>query len=303
MDRRRKGAIGMAAVALLWVGSRMVGGGAAPEASVIQVVASEPLRVAAGTPLDGYRTDAVAQDELALPEGAKADDLAAADPLLPEALPEPVAALDPCAGALEAFAEEGAMIGLTLVAPCQPDAQVELRHAGLVVAMRTLATGSLFTELPAMDAKGEVEAVFADGTALSAAAPVPELAALRRFAVQWQDADRFALNAFERGADYGDVGHLTAANGGVMALGDPAEVPARLAEVYTFPDPEEARVTVEAEVTEATCGRALAGQTVYSQNGMARLTELSLGMPECDAAGGFVVLNNPLPDTTLAAAE
>lgn len=291
MDRRRKGTIGMVAVALLWGGSRLIGGDA-PQDPVIEVVATTPpLRVAAGTPLAADVAEGFAAAE------------AGADLPAPDVSPDPMAALDPCAATLEAFAEDGAMIGLTLMAPCQPDARVELRHAGLTVAMRTLATGSLFTELPALDAKGEVEAVFDDGTAVQAAVVMPELAALRRFAVAWRDDDRFALNGFERGADYGAEGHRTAANGGVIALGDPAQVPALLAEVYTFPDPDAARVTVEAEVTEATCGRELRGATVYSLDGMARLTELTMAMPECDAAGGFVVLNNPLPDTTLAAAE
>ncbi len=287
MDRRRKVTVALSAVALAWVGAKQFGGGAA-DAPVAKVVAvqAKPLRMAAGTPLAGYAPEATGQTALA-------DDL-------PPALPEPA---DPCAITLEAFGEEGAMIGLTLMAPCRAGARVTLRHGGLNVAMQTLATGSLFTSIPAMEATGAVEAVFDDGVTVAAVAPVPDVAGLRRLAVEWQDADRFALNGFEIGADYGEAGHRTVANGGVIALGDPAVSPAALAEVYTFPDPAASRVTVEAEVTEATCGRELAGRLLLSENGVARATDLALAMPECDTAGGFVVLNNPLPETTLAAAE
>lgn len=309
MDRRRKVTIVLAATALAGVGVKHFL--ATPEPAPIVVVdTAQPvqpaaLRLAAATPLDGYATAAAApsaDDNLApLKDAApSAQDTALAD-TLPE--PDPIAPLDPCAITLEAFPEDGAMIGLTLMSPCRAGARVELRHAGLVIAMQTLATGSLFTTLPALDAKGEVEAAFDDGTLVKAAAPIPELRDLRRFAVAWQDGAGFDLNGFEGGADYGDPGHRTTANGGVLALGDAALAPARRAEVYTFPDPDQARITVEAEVTPATCGQTLHGATVYSENGMARLTELTLAMPECDDAGGFVVLNNPLPDTTLAAAE
>lgn len=276
MNRARVGAIGMGAVVVVAVAGRMLGAGGDGGPVAEPVVVAEPaLRMAAGTPDQGWTV--------------VADSAPAAD--------------DPCAISLEAFAEEGAMIGLTLLAPCRANQRVVLRHGGLVLSMQTLATGSLFATLPAMEMSGAVEVRFDDGTVVGAAAVVPELAGMRRFAVQWQETDRFAVNGFAKGADYGDAGHATVQSGGVMALGDAAAVPALLAEVYTFPDPETARVTVEAEVTATTCGRELLGETIYSAGGAVRVTDLTLAMPECDATGGFVVLNNPLPDMTLAAAE
>ncbi|AWB49915.1 hypothetical protein HYN69_16655 [Gemmobacter aquarius] len=277
-------ALGLGGVVLaISAGQMLSGGGSAPtEPKVVAQVV--PLRVAAGTPAQVWQAPVAEIAE------AQAETQAAS-------------MADPCAMSLEVFAEEGAMLGVTLLAPCQANARVVLRHGGLAVSMQTLATGSLFATLPALDIAGAVEARFDDGTALDAAAVVPELAGLRRFAVQWQEADRFALNGFEGKADYGDAGHRTAANGGVLALGDPASKPALLAEVYTFPDPETARVSIEAEVSDTTCGRELLGETLFSAGGAVQSSDLTLAMPECDAMGGFVVLNNPLPDMTLAAAE
>ncbi|MBC2836215.1 hypothetical protein [Paragemmobacter straminiformis] len=293
MNRKRSVAMALAMVALAAVGVNSFGGRSDP---VVQIVAQPALRMAAATPLAPSPAVPQPRAQAAAEPAPEAAAEPAADPVLAEAY-------DPCAISLEAFAEEGAMIGITLLAPCRADARVVLQHGGLAVAQKTLATGSLFTALPAMEAKGEIEARFDDGTVLKAAAPVPELAGLRRIAVQWQKADRFALNGFERGADYGEAGHKTALNGGVLALGDPSATPAMLAEVYTFPDPEDARVTIEAEVTPDVCGRELMGETILSQAGAAQVQDLTLAMPECDALGGFVVLNNPLADMTLAAAD
>lgn len=279
MKRERVAVLVMGAVALVVVTGQQFNEKAPPEPVV--VAEAVPLRVAAGTPEVVWMASAGTVDG--------ADVAPAAD--------------DPCAMSLEVFAEDAAMIGVTLLAPCRAGQRVVLLHGGLAVSMQTLATGSLFATLPAMEATGAVEARFDDGATLQAAAAVPELAGLRRFAVQWQDTDRFALNGFEGKADYGDAGHRTVLNGGVMALGDSSAKPALLAEVYTFPDPEDARVTVEAAVGDATCGRELLGETLYSSGGVVRVDELTLAMPACDATGGFVVLNNPLPDMTLAAAE
>lgn len=295
MTRRRIGAVVLAGVAVVFVAARLFGGGAEPAP---EVVASVPLPVQTTAPEKRVEAPVVKEVAEAVPAVAERKPVAVAD-----AVAQAPASDDPCAMRFEVFVEDGAMLGLTLLAPCRAGERVVLQHGGLTVAMQTLATGSLFATLPALDMAGKVEARFGDGAAVEAAAAVPELAGLRRFAVQWADADRFALNGFEGAADYGDAGHRTAANGGVMALGDPALPSQLLAEVYTFPDPEAARVTVEAEVTDTTCGRELLGQTLYSANGAVRVSDLTLATPECDALGGFVVLNNPLPDMTLAAAE
>lgn len=291
MQRVRIGAGACAATALglaVW----QMAGPATSQATGPVVVAAQPLRPAAGTPVQGWaKAPPVAETLAAAPMAAE------------PAPPVMAAAPDPCAATLEVFAEEGAMLGLTLQSPCHPNMRVEISHGGLTVAMQTLATGSLFATLPALDPAGQVSARFEDDTLAQGAAPVPELATMRRFAVEWQQGERLELNGFEGGADYGDPGHSSVANGGVLLVGDPMARPVRMAEIYDFPDPSKARVTIEAEVTANSCGRSLRGKTVYAAGGAVRTADLVLSMPDCDGAGGFVVLNNPLPDMTLAAAE
>ncbi|MEY4872587.1 MAG: hypothetical protein RLZZ563_1917, partial [Pseudomonadota bacterium] len=130
------------------------------------------------------------------------------------------------------------------------------------------------------------------------------LADMRRIAVQWMADDRFALNAFEGGADYGQPGHITAGAGPLhVALGDPSVDLPMMAEVYTLPAKANPRLTIEAAVTATTCGRELIGETLFSEGGKVTVAELTMALPDCDDLGGFVVLNNPLSDMKLALAE
>lgn len=219
-----------------------------------------------------------------------------------------------CPVHLDLVPQDGAMLGITLVSPCHSDERVTLSHAGLTVSAKTSVTGSLFTSLPAMDMAGQVTVAFSDGTREEAAMPMPELADVQRFAVQWLGDDRFALNAFRNGATYGEPGHLTAqplamldgiteAGAAVVALGDASAPLPLLAEVYTLPANGKATLTIEAQVTAQTCGRELLGETLDSRGGKVTVRELTLAMPPCDAIGDFIVLNNPRADLTLAASE
>jgi len=76
-----------------------------------------------------------------------------------------------------------------------------------------------------------------------------------------------------------------------------------LAEVYTYPAMGSADVVIEAAVTAQTCGRELLGETLLSEAGRVTVTDLTLAMPDCDAVGDFLVLNNLVPDLTLVAAN
>ena len=232
-----------------------------------------------------------------------------------EAAAVPLVKADACPVSLELVAEPAAMIGLTLLAPCRINERVIVKHAGLAVTAQTTATGALFTAMPAMDAKGAIEVHFADGKTATASIAMPEVASLRRFAVQWQADDAFQIHAFENGASYGDPDEISAATphrpalgvpavGGFLTLlGDPAVKVPLLAEVYSFPaDPAVRRdVVVEAEVTAKTCGRELLAETVTSIAGTVEVGDLTLAMPECDGIGDFLVLNNLAPSLTISA--
>lgn len=245
---------------------------------------------------------------------------AAAFPPLPAPLAAPViaspviaapaVAADPCPVTLDLMADPGAMIGLTLLAPCHPGERVVLRHAGLAVTGMTTVTGALFIALPALEADAVVEVRFADGTELSGSLAVPDLALLRRFGVQWQGDDAFQVYGIEAdrtvSAAEPGLGPRTDVplSGGFLArLGDPAAPTPLLAEIYTFPASAPAQVVIEAAVTPATCGREILGETLSSVGGAVRVTDLTLAMPDCDAVGDFLVLNNLASDLTLAAAN
>lgn len=228
-------------------------------------------------------------------------------PLAP--LPEPSAGPD-CTMQFDLIAQPGAMIGLTLLAPCHPEQRVVLRHAGLAVTGKTSASGALFAAIPALTAAAEVEAAFASGEEATASLAVPDFQSVRRFAVQWQDADAFQLHAFENGAGYDQPGHISASYTGKLGesglltlLGDATTDLPLLAEVYTFGPDKTAEIVLEAAVTETTCGREILGETILAQDGSVDVTDLTLAMPGCDAIGDILVLKNLANDMTLAAAN
>ncbi len=222
-----------------------------------------------------------------------------------------------CPVTLDILPQTSAMLSVTLIAPCQTDQRVVLRHGGLAITAKTSVTGSLFMDIPALETDAKVEMMFKDGATATAETQVPDLAQMQRFAVQWMDRDAFQVHAFEDGADYNQPGHVSAvtphlpkagiptAGGYLTVLGDATVTLPMLAEVYTFPttkaDPVDVDVVVEAAVTTTTCGRELLGETLTSHGGSVYVTDLTLAMPECDAAGDILVLKNLVPDMTLAA--
>lgn len=138
--------------------------------------------------------------------------------------------------------------------------------------------------------------------------PMPEVASLRRFGVQWMADDSFQLHAFEKGASYGQPGHVSAGGqdggqGRLTVLGDAGVENPMLAEVYTYPADATlpVEVVVEAAVTDKTCARELIGETLTSVAGAAYVTDLTVATPDCDAAGDILVLKNLVPDMKLAA--
>lgn len=200
--------------------------------------------------------------------------------------PPDAASSETCPVTLDLFADRDATLALTLTAPCRPNEGVVLHHAGMSVTYQTTATGSLFLDFPALDAAGDVSIRFPDGTEVSAMAPVPELATLQRLALQWVDGDSFAL----------------VTDAPVTTLGTAVTVLPMYAQVVTLPA-SDTPLSIETEVTDRTCGREALGAVFYSDGGQVHSSDLALAMPDCDGAGGYVVLNNPVADMKLAAAE
>ena len=247
---------------------------------------------------------------------AMVKDAAPAVPAPVEKLAE-VAVVDPCPTSLDLSLSENAIIGVTLISACHPNERVTLKHAGLVVTGKTTLTGAIFADMPALTQSAKVEVMFKDGTTISSSIEVPEITNYRRFAVQWQASDVFLLHGFENGAGYNEAGDINMANpnrpasgmpatsGFLSVLGDSTTENALLAEVYTYPSntTTKADVIVEAPVTETTCGREMLGETLLSIGGKVTSNELTVSMPECDAIGDYLVLNNLVPDMTIASAD
>jgi hypothetical protein len=223
------------------------------------------------------------------------------EPALPMPNPEPhVLALEAapvCETALTLRALPQGMMDVVLQAPCHTGQRVVLRQADLAITLKLGADGKAALVLPALTVDGVVSVLFGDGTRVQQALAMPEVATLKRFGVQWQGADAFALHAMEQGADYGQL------SGGVLTqLGDATVDNPLLAEIYTYPSQAaQPDIVVEAAILPETCGHDLLGEVLISQDGRVTATDLTLSMPDCSAVGDFLVLKNLASDMKIAA--
>lgn len=237
-----------------------------------------------------------------------------ASPSMPAIAANPVSAED-CSIIMDLLQDDHAMIGVTLLAPCLPNTDVLISHAGLVFSAKTIASGSLFLSLPALTEEAKVAVKFSTGETAEASITIPEVKSIRRFAVQWPENDGFSLHAYEGNAGFDDLGHIWAENlatplpgkmqetGYLTALGDPSTNLPMLAQIYTYPTKATAEVIVEAAVTANTCGFDLMGDAISSVGGVLEKTEMTVAMPDCTAIGEFVQLPDLSPDLILALAD
>jgi len=240
----------------------------------------------------------------------------------PQIMPEPQGRDTVEAPACDMIAEArpiaAAMVKLSLDAACLPNERVTVHHNGMIFTQTTSATGTMDITVPALSQEAVFIMAFANGEGAVAQTKVEELADFDRMVLQWKGASGFEIHAREFGADYGDEGHIwqgapgdlasaiTGQNGFITRHGDTSAPEAMLAEVYSFPISATARegivdLTVEAEVTDVNCGLEIEAQTMQVLDGDEMKTRnLTLSVPECDAAGNFLVLNNLLADLKVA---
>lgn len=241
----------------------------------------------------------------------------------PANLPEPERSdrlADPaCEMTATARPVAAAMVDLSLSAACLPNERVTVHHNGMIFTQTTDAAGKLDVTLPALSQEALFIMAFINGEGAVAQTSVPELVDFDRMVLQWKGDTGFEIHAREFGADYGDTGHIwhgapgemadaiTGKGGFVSRYGD-ADVPeSLLAEVYSFPVINTGYtgtvdLTVEAEVTDVNCGLEIEAQTLQVHQGAQMKTRnLTLSVPECDAAGNFLVLNDLLVDLKVAA--
>ncbi|WP_299563136.1 hypothetical protein [uncultured Sulfitobacter sp.] len=211
-----------------------------------------------------------------------------------------------------------AMVNLTLTAPCLPNERVTVHHSGLLFNQTTDADGSLDITLPALARNAMFIVAFSDGEGGVAQATVEDVSEFDRVGVQWKGDIGFELHAREYGAGYGDEGHVwsgaardmsyavTGQGGYITRLGDPDIPDGLMAEIYTFPPDNAERagtvdLSVETEVATNNCGFEIEAQTLQMQGGGSILSkDVTLSVPDCEAAGNFLVLNNLFEDLKVA---
>lgn len=216
-----------------------------------------------------------------------------------------------CTDDITATAQPGAMIRVNLAASCRPNEAAVLRHAGMAVSVVTGPDGGAQITLPALKPQAAVRVEFADGKVLEAATEVPEVAALNRMVLQWQDTAALSLHVLKPGARIGGKGEMNAAEPGLVAVagdyltrvGDSAAPVPMLAEVYTFPAADtERRIVIQAEVTRWNCGQTAEGKAMVLNAGESAAvhTDVFFAMPTCDAVGDFVQMMPDLDQIRIA---
>lgn len=239
--------------------------------------------------------------------------------LLPEV--ETEAQVDPldCSPTMEGIAGAGAMVKVAVYAPCHANTAFTTHHQGMMFTAMTDAAGMASLMVPALAEVSVIIAAFDNGDGAVATTVVPDFANYDRAVLQWQGDEAVMLSAYEGAADFGDDGHiysknpgdmarLDAAEGGfLMQLGDGSVDGALMAEVYTFPTgmavaTDSVMLVAEAEITENNCGQELSAQSIQvSPTGETSALDLVMTMPDCDAVGDVLILQNMFEDLTLAA--
>lgn len=229
---------------------------------------------------------------------------------------EPESLASACDIELSADPRPGALVFLSLTAPCNSGETVEFDHAGLKFSEQLDPEGGLVILAPAMMDAANFVVTFEDGARKTVTATVPDLAEYERLALVWQGGTGLQLHALENGAFYGEAGHIWAETpstpdnavsglgGFVSALGSSANGYAT--DVYTFPvslmrNGEAPDVSIEAQVGETTCGTRIAGSILHANPGRApTVSDLSMSVPGCDAVGEYLVLKNLPQDLKIA---
>ena len=211
-----------------------------------------------------------------------------------------------------------AMVNVTLDAPCLPNERVTVHHNGMIFTQTTSRTGTLDIAVPALAETAVFVFAFGNGDGAVAQAMVEDIADFNRVVLQWKGDTGFQIHALEFGSDYNGGGHVWSGKprdiasaitgeGGFMTMnGDLSAADPLLAEVYTFPAAMETaggavELSVETEVIAANCGQEIEARSLEMRGTRGIKTkDLSLAVPDCDAIGSFLVLNNLLEDLKVA---
>lgn len=227
------------------------------------------------------------------------------------AKPAPDAHSDHCGVTASAEAAPAAMVSLAVSAPCHGGERLTVHHSGMSFTAALDRTGHYAVQVPALTRTAVFIAETASGGGAVAVAEVADAETTERVVLQWSGHSGLEIHAREFGAAYGSAGHVWhgaapgAAAGQVVRLGGTGLPAPRIAEVYSMPAGQPDRsgtvsLTVEAEVTGLNCGRDISAQALQLSGGRLSSRDLVIAMPDCDAQGSFLVLNNLVEDLKIA---
>ena len=216
-----------------------------------------------------------------------------------------------CQMTASAEAAPGAMVSLLVSAPCQAGGRLTVHHSGMTFTAVLDQSGHFAAEIPALAQTAVIIAETVTGSGAVAVTEVEGLDTIERVVLQWSGNSGFEVHAREFGAAYGAVGHVwhgaasESGAGNIVRLGDDSLLASRVAEVYSLPASLSGQsgtvsLTAEAEVTAGNCGRDVAAQAFQLRGGRLSSRDLVLAMPDCDATGSFLVLNNLVEDLKIA---
>lgn len=204
-----------------------------------------------------------------------------------------------------------AMVSLTVSAPCRAGERLTIHHSGISFTARLDGSGEYRASVPALAQTAVFIAETGSGPGAVAVTEAAGLDTIDRVVLQWSGNSGFEIHAREFGADYGSAGHVwqgaepgTGA-GQLVRLGDDSQLAPRIAEIYSLPRSLEGQsgtvtLTAEAEVTAINCGRDITAQALQLSGGRLSSRDLVMAMPDCEAQGSFLVLNNLVEDLKIA---
>jgi hypothetical protein len=274
--------------------------GAAHTAERLKAPAAEQSVLVAAARIASDADPKVAAEHSTVPQSASLsdpgkpgmDDLVG---ITPVAATLPVAGGDRCRPSLELSTLPGAMVHLSLSAPCNRNERVVIRHSGLSFAVRTQVDGTLTSLVPALKTEAMVAVYLQDSRLVLGKISVPDAVGYSRLALVWEPPAELELRVTDGHKVL--VGNSTPMLGEeqhVIALGQESVQSPVLARVYSVPgtDLGQVEITGELRITPANCGRTLRLDTVYSSGGVASQTERAISVPLCGTAGDILLLKN-----------
>lgn len=222
--------------------------------------------------------------------------------------PDILSQISACALFVVATPEPGAMLEVSVFAPCDGGAAITVTHGGMQFEDRLSPEGLFMASVPALSEPAEVSVAFADGRVETDTTQVFDFDGVERLVLQWDGPAPLTLLAWEDGAEQpispqSPLPPAGEAGGSLMVLGLPGGAQAQ---VYTWPAGlraagEDVALELEVEITADSCAQDVSAHAMLvSADDAVRQHALSFTMPACDGAGGYLLLHNLLPEVTLA---